>query len=72
MSIVTKSEWVDWKQNPVTNAFYSAIKERISEATELLVNKAGLDQVEDNFFRGFIAAYNEVLGFSIEDMEDLE
>lgn len=71
MSIVTKNEWVDWRTNPVTLAFYSAIKERISEATELLVSKAGIDQAEDNFFRGFIAAYQEVLGFTIEDMEDL-
>lgn len=70
MSIVTKEEWADWKINPVTKAFYSACEQRIEDAKDILAQSAGLDQISDNFYRGFIQAYAEMFGFRIEDLED--
>ena len=68
--VITKSEFQQWKENEVTKAFFSAVNIRIAETTELLVLKAGIDPIEDNFLRGFIAAYNEALEFRVEELED--
>jgi len=70
LSTITKEEWADWKINPVTKAFYSACFQRIEDAKDILAQSAGIDLTSDNFYRGFIQAYNEMFGFRIEDMED--
>lgn len=72
MERITASEYVDWRNNPVTKAFFLAIVERIEEAKETLSTQAGLELSEDNFLRGFIRAYREVLGFRIDDLQETE
>ena len=68
-----KSEFLDWKTNMITVAYFEAINERIKDATETLVATAGLDSLQDNFHRGFIYAYRELLDFKVEDVaEDAE
>lgn len=67
---ISKSDWTDWKQNDITRAFYSACKERIEDSKDILGTSAGLDPDTDNYMRGFISAYREMLEFSVEDMED--
>lgn len=66
--MISKEEWIDWKANPVTKAFLLACVDRIEEAKEVLSYKAGQDLIEDNYFRGFIQAYREMLEFKIEDI----
>lgn len=68
--LVTKSEWVDWTSNPVTKAFLEAAFIRREDAKEILAVSAGLDGDSDNFYRGFIAAYDEMKDFRIEDLID--
>jgi hypothetical protein len=68
--MLTKEEWLDWKANPVTSAFYEACITRVEEATEILVATAGQDPVLDNFYRGFIQAYREIQEFKIEDLDE--
>lgn len=70
MSIITKQEWTDWKVNPVTKAFFQAANIRIEDAKDILAQSAGLDQISDNFNRGFIAAYVEMFDFRIEDLDE--
>lgn len=70
MSVLTKEEWIDWKNSPVTRAFYAAVNIRIEDAKEVLASTAGIEPDTDNFYRGFIAAYREMLEFTIEDVED--
>jgi len=67
---IQKQDWQDWKQEDITRAFYSACNERINDTKEILASSAGIDQTQDNFLRGFIAAYSEMLDFKVEDMED--
>lgn len=67
---LSKSEWTDWKQHNVTRAYFHAARERIEESKEILANSAGQDSDQDNFLRGFIAAYNEMLDFRVEDVRD--
>ncbi len=59
--------WVDWKNNPVTKAFYAACIERVEEAKDVLAVSAGQDNAQDNFYRGFIRAYIETLDFKVEE-----
>lgn len=66
---MTKEEWVDWKQHPVTKAYFEACEERVVESKELLSTSAGLDSNQDNFMRGFIHAYREMMDFRVEDIE---
>lgn len=66
---MTKEDWVDWKQHPVTKAYFEACEERVVESKELLSTSAGLDSNQDNFMRGFIHAYREMMDFRVEDIE---
>lgn len=68
--MITYQDWYDWRQQPVTQAFYEACIERISEAKEVLAISAGQDPVQDNMYRGFIRAYMEMLDFRVEKEEE--
>lgn len=66
---MTKSDFDTWKHDPITIAFYEAMVQRIDDCKELLAASAGIDQINDNFNRGFITAYTEALEFRVEDVE---
>lgn len=72
MSVITKEDFKDWKLNDVTRAFYQACNQRIEDCKDILAGSAGMDSDTDNFYRGFIAAYNEMFGFRVEDIEDAD
>lgn len=71
MSNITKEEWQDWKQDNVTRAFMEVCSIRVEDAKEILGATAGLDSDTDNFYRGFIAAYQEIKGVRVEDLDDV-
>lgn len=68
MHLVTVSEFEDWKSNPVTKAFFTATEIRVQDAKNVLATTAGLNSADDNYYRGFIAAYSEIPYFRIEDL----
>ena len=59
MTVITASDFLDWKSNPVTKAFFEACNERIEDA-------------KDNLLRGFVLAYREMQEFRIDDLEGAE
>ena len=65
---MNSSDFTNWLQDPVTQAFYEAMSVRIEDAKEILAASAGIDPINDNFNRSFIAAYNEALNFRVEDV----
>ena len=67
--MISKEDFRQWKSEPITEAFYEACLERVNETKELLAQSAGLDQAQDNFYRGFIWAYREIFDFRIEEEE---
>lgn len=67
--VITKSDFDDWKKNSVTKAFFQAAEERVEDAKDILASQAGLDGVNDNFYRGFIHAYREMSDFRMETEE---
>ena len=68
MALITASDFQNWKSDPVTQAYFEAIHLRIEDAKEGLASNAGQDPVNDNFSRGFIYAYRELLDFRIDDV----
>jgi len=67
---ITKEQFVSWKEDPVTIAFFQASQERVEDAKDILANEAGKDPDNDNFFRGFIYAYNEMKDFRVETEDE--
>jgi hypothetical protein len=69
---ITKSDFQDWQNNPVTKAFYSAAQFRIDECKDILSYSAGADYMQDRVLVGMIQAYREVQEFRVEEEEGSE
>lgn len=67
---ITKGDYDLWKVEPLTKAWFEACNQRIEDMKELLASSAGLDGDMDNFLRGFIHAYREMLDFRVDDIEE--
>lgn len=72
MTVITKSDFDNWKLDPVTKAFFQAAQERIEEAKDVLSVEAGLNPIQDNTLRGLIQAYREIQDFRVEDIEEVQ
>ena len=70
--IISASDFIEWKSNPVTRAFFEACNERIEDAKDNLSISAGIDSTQDNLIRGIIYAYREMQEFRIDDLEGEE
>lgn len=64
---VTKDEFLQWKDNPVTQEVFQIIRDRREEAKDVLAISAGEDPVNDRFYVGMIRALSEFLDISFED-----
>lgn len=65
-----KSEFVDWKQHPITKRVFAGLAEQEAIMAEQLVVSAGVDPKEDRFKVGYIAALRDVYLIRLEDEED--
>lgn len=70
MPEITKSEFEEWQNHFITKAFMLVIQERIEGAKDVLAGSAGINQQEDNFYRGFIHAHREVLDFRVDNSDE--
>ena len=68
--MISIGDFQSWRQNEVTKAFMQAASERIFDAVMNLSVTAGMDVNQDNFMRGFIAAYRELENFRIDDLQE--
>lgn len=68
--MISSSDFYNWRNDPVTKAFFDACLTREQEAKESLATTAGMDQNEDNFMRGFIRAYVEIQTVTFGDVEE--
>ena len=69
MSVISTSDFLTWKADPVTQAFFSSVQERIEDAKETLATSAGIDSMSDNWFRGFIAGQRDMIDARVDDMD---
>lgn len=72
MTVISKSDFDNWRLDPVTKAFFQAAQERIEEAKDVLSVEAGLNPIQDNTLRGLIQAYREIQDFRVEDIEEVQ
>lgn len=69
---LTLSDFSNWRQDPVTKAFFQAALERVEDAKDILADTAGLDANQDNLLRGMILAYREMEQFRIDDLMEAQ
>ena len=67
--MIQKSDFIDWKSNPVTKEVFSLVNERIRQLQEELGGSAGADVRQDSMKVGAIQACRDILEMSIDDME---
>lgn len=72
MALITKGDFLDWKQHNVTKAFFDAAQQRIEDAKDVLSFSAGNDVLQDRILVGLIQAYREMQDFYIDDMVETE
>lgn len=65
--MISASDFYNWKLDPVTQAFFTACQERIADAKDILGNSAGINGNDDNFYRGLIRAYTEMLQVQFDE-----
>ena len=70
--MISTQDFLTWKQDSVTQAFFQSVQYRIEDAKENLSTSAGLDSDSDNWFRGFIAGQRDVLDVRVEDVDGQE
>ncbi len=64
---VTKEEFVQWKESPVTKAVFEVIEGRIEDAKEVLAVTAGDDCKNDGILVGMIRAFRELKEIDYDD-----
>ena len=64
---VSKEEFVQWLDNPVTREVFEVINQRIIDAKDILGATAGEDPVADRYLVGMIRAFNELKGIEYDD-----
>lgn len=69
--MLTATDFYNWKQDPMTKAFFEACEGRVQEAISQLITSAGLDSNSDNYTRGFIAAYEEIAQVRFDDVVEV-
>jgi hypothetical protein len=68
MQPVNKELFREWKNHPVTKAMEVAVVNRVEEAKEALVNR----QAPDEWVRGMIHAFREVLAIEFDEVKEKE
>ncbi len=67
--MISVSDFLNWKSDPVTKAFFQAAQERVEECKDILSTSAGNDTLYDRFLVGMIHAYRELQEFRVEDFD---
>jgi len=64
---LTKTEFYDWKSNPVTKEVFKQFQVRIDSLRELLGDSAGEDPLLDRWKVGAIQAYKDLILIEFEE-----
>lgn len=64
---MTKTEFIDWKQHPVTQNVFSQLTARVQNIQEILGQSAGTNPAQDREFVGAVKAYNDILNMDFEE-----
>lgn len=71
--VITSDEFVQWKAQDTTKAFFQSVDYKREEIKEVLAASAGEDPVKDAVLRGYCLALADITKTSLEDVsEDTE
>lgn len=70
MIIVTKQDFADWKNSPVTKAVFKELQLRIDVLKDELAQTAGLDPLEDRKRSIYIQACTDFINTELEAIND--
>lgn len=65
-----QSEFADWKANPVTKQVFLVLQTRENDIKDQLAESAGIDNLQDRYFAGYLAAIRDVVKMSVEDVNE--
>lgn len=68
--MINKEEFIDWQKNPVTQAVFAAIVEKINLGATELSYSAGVSPEEDRYKCGMIGAYRSMLSIEFDELEE--
>lgn len=68
--MISQSDFSTWQADSVTKAVFASIQDRITQAVETLKGWPINDPHQINWTRGYIKAYEEILGITFEDTEN--
>ena len=65
---MTKSDFIDWKNNPITKQVFNLLQERVAGLKDELVGSVINDSIELSTAKaGAIMAYRDILDIEYED-----
>ena len=64
---LTKSEFIQWMETPVTQVVFKNLKEKIQEAKDIIAYKTESDPDGDQLLRGMIRAWDDILDITYEE-----
>lgn len=67
MDALTKEEFLDWRNNIVTQEVFKVVEQRINDAKDILGATAGEDPIADRYLVGMIRGFNELLEIDYND-----
>lgn len=65
---MTKTDFIDWKANPVTKTVFAEIEKLVQEGSETLSSSAGIDPLQDRAIVGKINGLRSLLEISFADI----
>lgn len=67
--MISKSEFQEWVNHPVSEAFMQALAEKQQAVLIQLANNINDDALPNSFYQGYFRALEDVSGFDIGDTE---
>lgn len=67
---VTKGEWRDWLDHPVTKEVIYAINEAVENAAEALMYRFPSDPMRDSYDRGFLKGVQALMNYRPESTDE--
>lgn len=71
MQKLSPEEWAEWQKSRVTEAVMAKIRDRIEDSKDQLLGPSN-DRDFDQFVKGMIRGFNEVLDVQLEEEDEDE
>ena len=67
---MSKDDFIVWKNDPITKAFYISLNQRREDVKESLVAQAGIDSIDDAKKSGYCQALVDVFDTDFMELEE--